>query len=129
MFRIFFIFFLLGGQEGGVRGARKEGGVGFLLRGWEAVCGEFGGGEAKFFFFSGPKCPQQGRKGGKAHRKANKGRSVASRKVDGAMRKSPCGASPIYSHDSLGRTESAILNRESGDSESCDSNRAIPRSR
>ena len=30
---------------------------------------------------------------------------------------------------SLSGTESAILNRESGDSESCDSNRAIPRSR
>ena len=29
----------------------------------------------------------------------------------------------------LSGTESAILNRESGDSESCDSNRAIPRSR
>ena len=28
----------------------------------------------------------------------------------------------------LSGTESAILNRESGDSESCDSNRAIPRS-
>ena len=30
--------------------------------------------------------------------------------------------------EELSGTESAILNRESGDSESCDSNRAIPRS-
>ena len=31
-------------------------------------------------------------------------------------------------HPSLSGTESAILNRESSDSESCDSNRATPRS-
>ena len=58
-FRIFFIFFLLGGGEGGVRGAGKGRGCDFLLkipgrvvlwggcgrggRGWEGVCGEFGG--------------------------------------------------------------------------------------
>ena len=36
------------------------------------------------------------------------------------------GNHPLGNH--LSGTESAILNRESGDSESCDSNRAIPRS-
>ena len=74
-FRIFFIFFLLGKGEGGVRGVGTGGVVGFLLkmpgeggfsrrgrglRGWEGVCGKLGnwggGGRAKYFF-SGPKCP------------------------------------------------------------------------
>ena len=65
------MFFLLGGGEGGVGGTRRGGGVRFSienhrrgvfqergggLRGWEVVCGEFGGGGLNFFF-SGPKCP------------------------------------------------------------------------
>ena len=65
-FRIFFCF-LLGGGEGGVRGARKGAGVGFLLkiaggggvlpeegggwlRGLEGVCEECGGGRLNIFF-------------------------------------------------------------------------------
>ena len=71
MFRIFFLFFLLGEGEGGIRGA--GGGDRFLLkvpgrggilqegegpRRREGVCGKLGnwGGGAKFFF-SGPKRP------------------------------------------------------------------------
>ena len=64
----FYIFFLLGGGEGEVRGDREGGGRVFIETprrgvsreggrgGREGVCGEFGGGGAKFFF-SGPKCP------------------------------------------------------------------------
>ena len=63
--RMVFLFFLLGGGEGGVRGARKRAGVGFcenLRRGGvvcqeggaaegpEGVCGEFGGGGEYFLF-------------------------------------------------------------------------------
>ena len=62
-----FNFFLLGGGEGGVRGARKGRGVGFFIenpgfshegegRGAGRVsAGNFWGGPK--YFFSGPKCP------------------------------------------------------------------------
>ena len=72
-FRIFFIFFLLGGGKERVRGAGRGEGGNFLWkirggggsslwvgaggeRGREGVCWELGGGGAKYFF-SGPKCP------------------------------------------------------------------------
>ena len=62
----YFLFFLLGGEEGGVRGARRGGGVSFGLkipggggggsfrrggvpRGQEGVCRDVGG--AKYFFW------------------------------------------------------------------------------
>ena len=67
----YFLFFLLGGGEGGVQGAgrggreifygksQEAGGVSRVGGGWggdgSGVCGEFGGG-AKYFF-SGPKFP------------------------------------------------------------------------
>ena len=72
----YFLFFLLRGGEGGVRGDREGGGVGFLLkipgggvsqRGWEGARGpggclqgiwrNWGGGGGAKYFFSGPKCP------------------------------------------------------------------------
>ena len=45
----------------------------------------------------------------------------------GTPGKKLCGIAPRLS-PRLSGTESAILNRESGDSESCDSNREVPRS-
>ena len=72
----YFFFFLLGGGEGGVGGARRGVGFGFLakitgggsprreeggLRGWEVVCGEFGGGGLNIFFL-GAEMPTKNRK-------------------------------------------------------------------
>ena len=60
-FQIFFLFFLLGEGEGGVRGAGGGGGRFFIEnprvleegegpRGWEGVCSELGGGGLNIFW-------------------------------------------------------------------------------
>ena len=123
----YFLFFLLRGEEGGVRGEREGGGSAFSLKipggggvpgeggrgrgGREGVCREFGGicwwgGK---YFFSGPKCPPSCGSGVQCLTKSYvggaewggshaKGRKVASTRPSSDSRKSS-GSSERVSED------------------------------